>query len=894
MTKSQSYKIEREQIMRSLVCSICLFVFTNQLSAIDFGFSDQRLNPDSTFLTEENFNGYSIADSILEKIPFRNQNNLNRIYPGVVSYFQDFYIRGGASYETGFFIDGSKFNDLFTGKNSFIINPNVFEKIDYYNGFIPNDFGNVSSGLFNYTLRTCGNKISFEVEHLNDNIIFTNDAFSGKKRLGAYYYGHNETNISVGGPLYFSNVRFFTNVNYLFQRDKNPQRYPGADNLKFDNSLEPGLLPDSIFIDLPAGIVPFNSFENINFLSTLLFDFENVIIKASGIYFDENGFTERNHILQYLNPRAGLVDKNGGIFNIKIDHKVNETFSYSLNGNYSFKDEITTDQYLGDEYWSYGDSVANANAGVIWQRSNLDINYGHMGRYTLPTKKYIMISRFKPTGYPIIDHQKSYQKSITLSGYVNCKLENHNIRIGGDYTQNTIGLWQLPGQAILASDYYRTSLLPPFNNATEIEIKEFVLVNRGVNNIGYDLLGKKNESAPQPVNYSFYLDDYFDAFNNFQFYVGLRYDYFDFDFKKMIDPAAPEKTINFMTGELISSGLLDTESSSFISPKLALKFQAIKNLAFTASYSQNVQSHPYSNLYTSFYQIGNILRGGNSIAPAIKELKPIVNKSVELGIEYSTLSNFNVKMNLFNKNTTSILQPEIQKTNQGSPYQSYNFLSDSGIINLNGIEFIFNYFYKGFYLGSTLNYQSMKPSVKFYRATYSFASFPHSDINSTRTNKFSLNVLTSYDFSYLAGILNFFNGINISAIFNFNTGHPYIKYINFTIPNSGYIEETTPNVSQIDLQIEKRFELYNGLKLDLYFYIINLLDTKNIYEVFSTTGKADDDGFSTMYYSQNYSEERWAQIIQLHQLLVDYNPGGGQQTFYGPPRQIGFGIKLNY
>ncbi len=89
--------------MRSLICSICLFVFTNQLSAIDFSFSDQRLNPDSTYLTEEIFQGTLLHDSILEKIPFKNQNNLNRIFPGVVSYFQDFYIRGGASYETGFF-----------------------------------------------------------------------------------------------------------------------------------------------------------------------------------------------------------------------------------------------------------------------------------------------------------------------------------------------------------------------------------------------------------------------------------------------------------------------------------------------------------------------------------------------------------------------------------------------------------------------------------------------------------------------------------------------------------------------------------------------------------------------------------------------------------------------
>ncbi len=318
--------------MKILICSICFVLLSTHLYASGLNFIGYKINPDSTILSEESIIHYTIADSILNKLPFKNQNNLNRFFPGVVSYFQDFYIRGGANYETGFFIDGVKFNDLFSGGNSFFLNPNVFEKIDFYNGFIPNDFGNTSSGLFNYKLKTGGEKLEFSAEHLNDNMTFTSDPYSGKKRLGSYFYGYNETNLSVGGPLYFSNVRFFTNVNYLFQRDKNPQRYPGANNLTFsDDYFTP---PDSITFNLPAGIVPFNSFESFNLLSTLLLDFDNIKIKASGIYYDENSYTERNHIEDYLNTRLGLVDKNGGIINFQFDHKVNENLSYSLNANY--------------------------------------------------------------------------------------------------------------------------------------------------------------------------------------------------------------------------------------------------------------------------------------------------------------------------------------------------------------------------------------------------------------------------------------------------------------------------------------------------------------------------------------------------------------------------------
>jgi outer membrane receptor protein involved in Fe transport len=867
-------------------------VFSTYLTARDLIFKGYKINPDSTILSEDNLRGYTIPDSILDKLPFKNQNNLNRIYPGVVSYFQDFYIRGGESYETGFFIDGIKFNDLFTGKNSFFLNPNTFEKIEFYNGFIPNDFGNVSSGLFNYKLRTGGEKINFEVEHLNDNITFTNNPYSGNKSLGAYYYGHNETNINVGGPLYFPNVRFFANVNYLFQRDKNPQRYPGADNVTFIDDISYN--PDSITINLPAGIVPLNSFESFNFLSTLFFDFESIQIKASGIYFDENSFVERNHIDDYLNTRAGLVDKSGGIINVNIHHKLSEALSYSLSGNYSVKNEVTSDQYLGDDYWSYGDSVANANAGVIWQRSEQDINYGLTGRYTLPTQKFILINRFYPAGYPIIDHQKSFQKSITLSGSVNYKLKNHDIRIGGDYTQNTIGLWQLPGQAILARDLYSVSLLPPFNNYTENELKEFVVINRGVNNIGYDLLGKKNEAAPQPINYSFYIDDSFDAFNNFQLYVGLRYDYFDYDFKKMIDPAAPEKTINYGTGELISSGLIDIQSQSFVSPKAAIKFQAINNLAFTASYSQNVQSHPYSNIYEGIYSLGHKLRSGNYILPNVEDSKPIVNKSIELGTEYKPFSNLSLKLNYFNKNSNNLMRNEFQNTNSGSPYGSYYYSSNNGKMDVNGIEFLLDYFYKGFYLRSHFSYQSAKEEL-LLPLTYNGASgWPVLLVlEPDQINKFSFNLLMNYDFSFLINH-TIFKNLNLSVLYNSNSGHPFLKYFSSGRDNTEVVNSVTPSISQIDLKIEKGFCISDVLSLDIYFYALNLFDRQNIYDVFSNTGKPDDDGYLDFFNPSNHSEEAWAKMIQLHQLEISYNPAGGQQTFYGPPRQIGFGIKLNY
>jgi hypothetical protein len=150
-----------------------------------------------------------------------------------------------------------------------------------------------------------------------------------------------------------------------------------------------------------------------------------------------------------------------------------------------------------------------------------------------------------------------------------------------------------------------------------------------------------------------------------------------------------------------------------------------------------------------------------------------------------------------------------------------------------------------------------------------------------------------YDFSSLINHAIFKN-LNISLLCNSNSGHPFLKYFSSGRDNTVVVNSVTPSISQIDLKIEKGFCISDALSFDVYFYVLNLFDSENIYDVFSNTGKPDDDGYLDYFNPSQHSEEAWAKMIQLHQLELLYNPAGGQQTFYGPPRQIGFGIKLNY
>lgn len=873
--------------MKILFCIILISGCITTIKSKDFFMDSFISNTDSS----NNDISYSMSDSVINKLPFKNLNNLNRFFPGVVSYFQDFYIRGGESFETGFFIDGTKFNDLFTGKNSFFLNPNVLEKIDFYNGFIPSEFGNVSSGLYNYKLRTGGDKISFEAEHYNDNITFTSDAFSGKKRLGAYFYGHNETNINLGGPLFFDNIKFFISANYLFQRDKNPQRYPGID-ATYDNGMLGG---DSLDIKMPAGIVPLNSLENFTVLSKFDFDFDDMLISAYGIYFDENTFVERNHILEYLNPRAGLIDEKGGLINLNLAHKMSELLSYSLNANYFSKSEITTDPYLGDNYWAYGDSVANAEAGVVWQR------HSYYGRYRVPQDKLIMLWTFRNFNYPGINHQKSEQEKISLNGNLDFNFRNHKIRIGGEFSKNKIRLWQMFGQYNLAQRFADWRENTQFQNYTDQGLKEFIAINWAVNNIGYNPLGDISNTglykAPEPFFYSIYLDDQFYIFDNLSFYLGLKYDHFDFDHKKMIDPASPEKTFNIYTLEVNEKGLIDSKNYSVFSPKIYFKFSPLNYLSFIANYSQNVQAIPFSDIFRGVHSaLFSLVPGGfvPGFAFQAMDLKPLITRQYEFNITFEPFSSFNTSLAYFNKKTINYPSLKFQETNPDSPIPSYLVYENNGYLNANGIEFLINFIFRGLLIRSNINFQEVTEIYYFVPPRHPFANTGEmvnsKKIDSERSNSLFFNFLFNYDFSHLSYITPILDDLNISAFYDYKSGHPFISTYREGYYAFQRIPETTPYTSQIDLKIEKKVILLNKINTAFYLYVINLFDTKNIFNVFSTTGTVDNDGYDIDNLLQVYGE----QLTELHKLMNFYNPDGGQQTFYGPPRQIGFGIKLNY
>ena len=189
---------------------------------------------------------------------------------------------------------------------------------------------------------------------------------------------------------------------------------------------------------------------------------------------------------------------------------------------------------------------------------------------------------------------------------------------------------------------------------------------------------------------------------------------------------------------------------------------------------------------------------------------------------------------------------------------------------------------------------------------------------SDRRHNFSLNV--DYRFSsgkkYDGPVINREGKTPIQVLANAGvsmtvtggSGMPYTAAREVSSPISGgssyldgtYFGSRMPASFKIDLRADKDFDFVLGGKkegktghdafVNVYVQVLNLLNSKNILNVYNATGNPDDDGYLT---SPKYQQEIRSQIdpeayIQMYQLYV--NNGGNFST----PRQIRIGASFNF
>jgi len=868
---------------------------------------------------------------VLEGLPIRGIDNIIGLTAGVVLQDKTLFIRGGRQDEVGFYLEGASITDPVVGGRAVTIPQDAIEEIQVQSGGYTAEYGGANSGIVYTQVKSGTPDIKASIEYITDNISLKgkSDRFDGKKRLGAYWYGYNEFTGTLSGPIVDNRFKFFGLFNYNYQNDQTPQPYPGISLGKIGDPTT----GDTIDFQYPAGSIYKNSFEQYSGTGTISLDFNPLIVRLVGTYsanksyYPWTGRTSGN-IANMLNlDRVENVDQTDGAGSIKLTHIINPTTFYEVSGGYSFSTSEVYDPLLKDNYLGYGDSIANAAVGVNWTKSAGD----NFGRFERPTRLNIFGFSFNGPGDVTSNYTKNKRERINLTAALSTTLgKEHSIKIGGEYQMLTIRNYAWSNEALmgLSQLVYQNDQLAAGDPAKVT--REQVFINRGLNNYGYDVFGNEVGGddpvigAKKPVFAALYVQDKIE-YNDLIINVGFRYDYIDVDNLEFVDPTRPELAIDPNSGEILLAGWKEVPTFQSISPRLGFSFPVTDRTVFHAQFGKFVQQTRLRDIYQGLYATSYNLNGGFEItAPVGFNIQPTRTTQYEIGFtqQIGDIASFDITG--FYKDIQNQVVFDKVTTDPTSPIKGYNILRNGDFATTKGVEIAFNMRRTArFQTNASITFQDAQGTGSFPNSARGIVGAPLDGVTIFKpqyisplefNNSFRGNINLDYRFGRGDGpsVLDEFG---VSGLLTFNSGHPYTigkggadleGDARDRIPLESLNSSTTPWVFQFDLRVDKTIPIIDKLNANIYIAVINLFDTKNIENVFLRTGSTTDDGYiSDPALGGKLAETYGSEYAALYRAInIDYSeqwqnaaqgaPITTQPLFYGPPRQIRLGIRLEY
>ncbi len=356
----------------------------------------------------------------------------------------------------------------------------------------------------------------------------------------------------------------------------------------------------------------------------------------------------------------------------------------------------------------------------------------------------------------------------------------------------------------------------------------------------------------------------------------------------------------------------DYDPQTIVMPRIAFNFPITEEALFIAHYDLLAQRPTSGISRLDPFDYLNLLNGDNGGIINNPDLLPQKTTEYELGFKQALSKKSAIKISAFYRELRDLIQTVSFTQAYPITYVAYGN-QDFGTV-------------KGF----TLEYEMRRVNNVKLDANYTlqFADGTGSGVNSglnlARNGQPNLRyilplsfdnrhqILVRLDYRYGGGsryngpvwwntnVLENF-GINITC--NALSGQPYTKrdspFIVTAVPSNAAQVEGQISGSRLpwqvtfDARINKIFNLTkNGSRsLEVYFQILNLLDTKNVIGVYPFTGTPDDDGYLVSAEAQAaINDQTSAQsFIDLYNRRVSNNPFN-----FSLPRRVRLGIAYNF
>ncbi len=406
---------------------------------IDFELKETPLELDEVIiitgarpLVEKNITqSYSLvtADEI-DQIPVRGINSILDLQASVVVQDGNIHIRGGRNNETGYYLDGASIINPISNQRAVHIIQEAVEELQVLTGGYTAEFGGANSGIVRSEMKTGTPDWHFSIDAQSDNFVDNGDKF-----LDTYSYGETIISGTVSGPLGTKNIRLFLAGENWYQAD-NAQRFSEA--ITFENLVDgepraPEVIagnPDTVSLNYLPGYTPRNNLNQYSLNGTLLFDYNPVQVRLSGVYTTSQTRASNAPMTNMLNSRQAFTNLDNYLISGKFTYIVNPTSFLDLKLSYFAQKTENEDPWFGTDWRKWNDSTA------VSDYTNEAVTY--RSRWLNPYAYRLLGIQFSREGANLANYAKT---ELSYYGgnldYVTQANKYNEIKIGGEYRQYT-------------------------------------------------------------------------------------------------------------------------------------------------------------------------------------------------------------------------------------------------------------------------------------------------------------------------------------------------------------------------------------------------------------------------------------------------------------------------
>ncbi|MGB2957580.1 MAG: TonB-dependent receptor, partial [Bacteroidota bacterium] len=602
-------------------------------------------------------------------------------------------------------------------------------------------------------------------------------------------------------------------------------------------------------------------------------------------------------------PRRFQINSNDWSIYAKLTHIVNPTTFYSI--------QASTWQYFqerGDPIWmdnvmAYGDPTRPENAvltGPSLNPSPFSVwSFSANWPGTIP-QDYRKLSRSNISGR--IDFTKQFGRSWEFI-------------VGGDITRHTIRTY-----GIDARDLYRARLVAP--NASDWEVYGARLA-RDIGFFGYDIYGNEfeggtftdntgytvnlsDEGPKHPLTAGVYVQNKFE-FSDLVINFGLRYDWINPGSREYIDPQMI--AIDDLDGVPVvaDSSYKDQEISTQLSPRIGFSFPVTDRTVFHATYGRFLQQGRLADLYDPRVVAGLFFQGGWARQFPTPNLKPERTTDYEVGFRQQIGDVASFDLSFYYKDIKDLHVIRVIFPNPGSQTQAWyaNVNGDYGTSK--GVQFTFQLrrtariAMQGNYTISSSTATGSNSASQFNIAWQdaSFNGQPYFPVIPTFTD-FDRTHLGNINLDYRFGKDDggpILERLGLNLLFRFSSGlrWTYSQITGFQAFSStnapeafeGRNSSEGPWTYNLDLKLDKTVTLFNSVDLNVYLWIQNVFDRKNVTGLYTGTGEQNNDGYFQTSQGQTWAENNGSNAVEMYNYLQN------NLNFLSQPRVVRLGVRLD-